>query len=103
MMGRTENVSVCTRVQEYLMTTVNVSLPKVLYGFVEDRTKAEGYQNASEYLRELVRKDQRRMQDLEQKLLDGLNSGDPIEVNKEYWVRKKAELKARLRKKAARS
>ena len=83
------------------MTIVNVSLPKSLYGFVKNRTKAEGYESASEYLRELVRKDHQRLRDLEQKLLDGLNSGEPIEVNKEFWARKKAALKAKFRKKAS--
>ncbi|MSR56797.1 MAG: type II toxin-antitoxin system ParD family antitoxin [Planctomycetaceae bacterium] len=85
------------------MTTVNVSLPKALHGFVEKRTKAGGYEDASEYFRALVREDQRRLRDLERKILEGLNSGERIEVNKEYWEKKKTALKAKFAKKKSRS
>lgn len=85
------------------MTTVNVCLPKALHGFVEDRTKAGGDVDVGDYVRALIREDQRRLRDLERKRIDGLNSGTPIEVNKEYWEKKKAEFKARVAKKVARS
>jgi antitoxin ParD1/3/4 len=85
------------------MTTLNVSLPKALQGFVEHRTKAGGYESASEYLRELIREDQKRLRELERKLLAGLNSGEPIVVDEEFWARKKSALKAKFASKARKS
>lgn len=83
--------------------TVNVALPKALRTFVERRTKAGGYKSASEYVSELIREDQKRLREVERKLLDGLQSGEPIEVNDEYWEKKKAALKAKFGRKARRS
>jgi len=87
------------------MTTLNISLPKSMKGFVEDQIKEGGYSTASEYVRELIRDAQKRatQERLEQMLMEGLNSGPPIEVNDEYWARKKAALKARHRKLKKRS
>ncbi len=44
------------------MTTVtmNISMPDTLRDFVESRVKARGYTSASEYMRELVRRDEER-------------------------------------------
>ncbi len=53
------------------------------------------------YLRELLRQDQKQRaeQKLEALLLEGLNSGDPIEITPEYWERKRAQLVERHKKK----
>ena len=37
---------------------MNVSLPEALKDFVEDQVSARGYSTSSEYVRELIRKDQ---------------------------------------------
>ena len=42
------------------MSTMNVSLPAQMKKFVRERVKAENYGNASEYIRTLIREDQRR-------------------------------------------
>ena len=41
------------------MTSMNVSLPEELKEFAEEQTK-NGYSTPSEYVRELIRADQRR-------------------------------------------
>ena len=50
--------------------------------FVEQRIEAGDYSSASEYVRELLRADQKRQarEELENVLLNSLKSGDPIEV-----------------------
>jgi len=83
------------------MTTMNISLPDAMRAFVEQKVASGGYSTASEYIRELVRADQKRaaQERLEALLLEGLNSGDPIEISDAWWERKKADLLARLAEK----
>lgn len=73
---------------------MNVSLPESLRRFAEERA-ARGYSSVSEYFRELLRDDQKRIaqERLEELLLEGLDSGEPVEVTPEYWK----ELRARVR------
>ena len=68
------------------MSSVNISLPDNLRVFVERRIEEQGYETISDYLRELILKDQTRESEakLETLLLEGLNSGDPIEMTPEY-------------------
>ena len=68
------------------MSSVNISLPDSLRVFVERRAEEQGYGTVSDYLRDLVLKDQKRQGEarLETLLLEGLNGGDPIEVTPEY-------------------
>jgi Arc/MetJ-type ribon-helix-helix transcriptional regulator len=42
------------------VTSLNVSLPQDLKEYIEVLIKEQGYSSASEYLRELIRNDQRR-------------------------------------------
>ena len=44
------------------MTTMNISLPEALKDFVDTQVSQRGYGTSSEYLRELIRKDQDRLQ-----------------------------------------
>jgi antitoxin ParD1/3/4 len=64
------------------MQTMNISLPDPMKRFVEEKVSEGGYSSASEYVRELVRADQKRhaKEQLEQILLNAIHSGDPIEV-----------------------
>jgi antitoxin ParD1/3/4 len=68
------------------MSSVNISLPDNLRAFVERRTEEQGYRTVSDYFRDLVLNDQKRQGEakLETLLLEGLNSGDPIEVTRVY-------------------
>jgi antitoxin ParD1/3/4 len=83
------------------MASLNISLPQSLKDYVEDQVSSGGYGTTSEYLRELLRQDQkqRAAQKLEALLLAGLNSGDPIEITPEYWERKRAQLVERHKQK----
>jgi antitoxin ParD1/3/4 len=80
-------------------TSLNISLPKALKDYVEIQLKERGYSTASEYLRELIRDDQRRraVEKLELLALEGLASGNMIEATPEYWQKKHRDLARRLK------
>lgn len=83
------------------MASLNISLPQSLKEYVEGQVSARGYSTPSEYLRELLRHDQKQQAEekLEALLLEGLNSGDPIQITPEYWQKKREQLIARHNKK----
>lgn len=56
------------------MSTMNISLPEGLKAFVDELVQAEGYGTSSEYMRELIRRDQERRQ-FKEHLLVGMRSG----------------------------
>jgi len=56
------------------MTTMNISLPDELKQFVDDQVATRGYGSSSEYVRDLLRREQDR-QHLRQLVLDGFASG----------------------------
>lgn len=57
------------------MATMNVSLPDRLKDWVEKRVKSGRYANASDYVRDLIRRDQDRREALVQALIEGEKSG----------------------------
>ena len=83
------------------MTSLNISLPSSLKEFVETQVQESGFSTPSEYIRNLVRDDQKRRAEekLEALLLEDLNSGEPIEITPEYWEKKRAQLIERHNKK----
>ena len=68
------------------MSTMNVSLPEALKDFVEDQVSARGYSTSSEYVRELIRKDQDR-QRLLGLLLEGAASSQAATADADYFDR----------------
>jgi antitoxin ParD1/3/4 len=78
------------------MTTMNISLPENLKGFVDKQVQTGGYSTSSEYIRELIREDQKKK--LEQRLslllLEGMQSGEPIAAGAAYWKAKRKRLSA---------
>ena len=83
------------------MTSLNISLPKSMKDFVEGQVESAGFSTPSEYIRALIRDDQKRRTEekLETLLLEGLNSGEAIEITPEYWERKRTQLIERHRRK----
>ena len=86
------------------MTSLNVSLPKVLKEYVEGQAAADGYSTPSEYIRELIRDDRRRQaqERLEAVLLEGLNSGPAKEISSARWAQKRRVLRERHKPATAR-
>ncbi len=61
------------------MATMNVSLPEPMKKWVETQANSGRYSNTSDYVRDLIRKDQDRSEKIEnmQRLVDeGLKSGE---------------------------
>ena len=82
------------------MTSMNISLPEPLREWVEAQIKRGRYGNASEYLRELIRRDQERQaqERLEQLLLDGIRSGSASPLTRKDWEEVRADVTRRLEK-----
>ena len=60
------------------MATMNVSLPDPMKDWVEAQAKSGRYSNASDYVRDLIRRDQERadkLAELQKLLTEGLESG----------------------------
>ena len=67
------------------MSTMNISLPEALKSFVDSQVSEGDYTSSSEYMRELLRKEQDRVK-LRRLLMDGLDSElieDPM--NSKYF------------------
>ncbi|WP_376741478.1 type II toxin-antitoxin system ParD family antitoxin [Sinorhizobium psoraleae] len=66
------------------MSTMNISLPDHLKSFVDEQVAGRGYGTSSEYIRELIRRDQDRLA-LRRLLLDGASSAPTEPVDAEYF------------------
>ena len=74
--------------------TMNVSLPTTLRKFVDRQVRQRGYAGASDYIRELIRDDQRRAaaEQLRHLIAEGLGSGPVRPVGRNYWRAKRKKL-----------
>ena len=66
------------------MSTMNISLPDSLKAFVDEQVSQRGYGTSSEYMRDLIRKDQDRLR-LRGLLLEGAASGQAAPVGSAYF------------------
>ena len=79
------------------MATMNISLPDELKQFIDEQVAEHAYGSASEYLRELIRK-QRDVEKLRSMLLEGANSGPGKPVTTDTFRAMREELRERLAK-----
>ena len=84
------------------MQSMNISLPDPLKQFVDGQIAEGRYSSVSEYVRELIRADEKRKaeEQLEAKLLEALNSGES-ELTPMDWraIRNEALIRVEARKK----
>ena len=57
------------------MATLNVSLPDAMREWIESQIQGGQYANASDYIRDLIRHDQRQRDSLNLALIEGEKSG----------------------------
>ena len=57
------------------MASMNISLPDTMREWVEQQTKTGEYANSSDYMRDLIRHDQRQREQLRLALIEGEQSG----------------------------
>lgn len=85
--------------------TFNVLLPRPLKRYVDQKVSSGIYESASEFVSEAIN-EKRQREDanavLAGKLLDGLNSGEPIPFDDNYFPTKKRALIARAGKRKGR-
>ncbi len=75
------------------MSTMNISLPETLKSFVDEQVDLRGYGTSSEYIRELIRKDQGR-QHLLGLLLEGAASAPGVPADTAYFSSLRARVQA---------
>ena len=82
------------------MQSMNISLPEPLKEFVDGQIASGRYSSASEYVRELIRDDEKRkaQERLESLLLEGL-SGDESTLTRKDFAEIRAEALALVKKK----
>lgn len=78
------------------MSTMNISLPDSLKSFVDEQVANRGYGTSSEYLRELIRRDQDRAR-LRALLLEGAASPAGAPAGKAYFDALQARVRRRAR------
>jgi antitoxin ParD1/3/4 len=66
------------------MSTMNISLPAPLKSFVDEQVKHRGYGTSSEYVRDLIRRDQERTR-LRDLLLEGAASASAGPADRAYF------------------
>jgi len=66
------------------MSTMNISLPDTLKSFVDEQVSQRGYGSSSEYVRELIRRDQDRLQ-VRNLMLAGAASASTAPVSEAYF------------------
>lgn len=84
------------------MQTMNISLPEPLKEFVDAQIAAGRYSSVSEYIRELIREDEKRKAEerLEALLLEGLQSEESNLTHLDFEdIRKEALVQLKARKK----
>ena len=84
------------------MQSMNISLPEPLKQFVDGQISLGRYSSASEYVRELIRADEKRKaaEQLEAKLLEGLNSAESALTTSD-WSAIRNEALARVQARTA--
>lgn len=78
------------------MSTMNISLPESLKAFVDEQVTQRGYGTSSEYVRELIRRDQDHTR-LRQVLLAGAESAPGAPADAGYFKGLRQRIRPRAR------
>lgn len=70
------------------METMNIALPEGMKQFVQDQVQKGGYSSVSEYIRDLIRADQKEKahRALETEILKGIQSGESSAMTRKEWA-----------------
>lgn len=82
-----------------MRTTMNISLPAPLKAWIERQVAGKGYSTASEYVRDLLRREQEQQARayVEQKLTEAIDSGEARPITPDYYDRIRSEGMKRAR------
>ncbi|WP_457647443.1 type II toxin-antitoxin system ParD family antitoxin [Profundibacter sp.] len=79
------------------MATMNVSLPEQMKSWVEQQSEGGRFANSSDYVRDLIRRDQERravVAELQAAIDAGLNSGPAVPFDPEAFKQKMRQSRA---------
>nr|WP_026221513.1 CopG family transcriptional regulator [Ancylobacter sp. FA202] len=79
------------------MSTMNISLPEGLKSFVDQQVSERGYATSSEYVRELIRRDQDRAR-LRGLMLEGASSPASTPADDRYFDSLRARIAGSTRR-----
>jgi antitoxin ParD1/3/4 len=68
------------------MATMNISLPDQMKNWVEECVQNGRYSNSSDYVRDLIRRDHMKVEQLRQALIEGENSGPATGLNIDAFI-----------------
>jgi len=84
------------------MQTMNISLPDQLKEFVDNQVGSGRYSSVSEYVRDLIRDDEKRkaQEKLEALLMESIQSSEPTGMTRQDWddIRREALKQFQARK-----
>jgi antitoxin ParD1/3/4 len=78
---------------------MNISLPDQVQSFVEAQAIAAGFSSVNDYVYHLILREQERIAQkdrVESLLVEGLESGEPIEITDDWWEQKRTRLASRF-------
>ena len=80
------------------LTSMSISVFASQKSYVEAQAARGGYATPSEYMRELIREDQKRKagERLEALLLEGVKSGEPLQMTNNDWQEIRGEVRRRV-------
>ncbi|SFV86705.1 ParD protein (antitoxin to ParE) [hydrothermal vent metagenome] len=67
------------------MTTMNISIPDEMKEWAEKQTRSGRYSNISDYMRDLIRRDQDNRYTIVEALVAGENSGESVLSVADIW------------------
>jgi antitoxin ParD1/3/4 len=86
-----------------MRSSMHISLPRPLKSWVERQVISKGYSTTSEYLRDVLRKEQEQetRARIEAKMIAALDSGPPTPMTREDWdhIRREGLKRAKARRK----
>lgn len=68
------------------MATMNISLPDQMKNWVEECVQNGRYSNSSDYVRDLIRRDHMKLEQLRLALIEGENSGPPAKLDIDAFI-----------------
>ncbi len=82
-----------------MRTTMNISLPAPLKGWIEQQVEERGYSTASEFVRDVLRREQEQTlrQSVDAQLIQAAESGESTPMTAKDWQRIRAEGRKRAR------
>jgi antitoxin ParD1/3/4 len=80
------------------MATMNISLPEPMKTWVEQQAQSGRYSNTSDYVRDLIRRDQERaagIAELQTLITEGFASGKPVPFDRASFLARVQQLHGR--------